>query len=144
VTGEREALIEAVTVERRRHEYQPVTEMCSCGWDTTPGQGTRGAWCEWELHANAAILTAFLSVRGTAPCPECEGTRWVNVEQEENGCFSGHPCSDCHGSGSVDTGPLLVLASEARCPHVVTSDEGTSYCDLAESALRPHPEGENE
>lgn len=31
------------------------------------------------------------------------------------------------------------IAARAHCPHVVTSDEGTSYCDLAESG-RPTPE----
>lgn len=29
------------------------------------------------------------------PCATCGGTGWVNVEQEENGCYSGHPCPDC-------------------------------------------------
>jgi hypothetical protein len=88
MTGEREALIAAIE------------------WRIEKETG------EWPHDGFAErVLDAALSVRGTAPCPECGGTGAKDTHSTKVTGLSG-TCYACDGSGSVDTGPLLLLASQ--------------------------------
>jgi hypothetical protein len=92
VTGEREALIDVVAE-----------------WMGDKGPSARAKASQ--------LVNRLLSERGTAPCPE----KCVNGEHElryprethgGNAPTTHRRCKTCNGSGSVDTGPLLVLASQ--------------------------------
>lgn len=41
---------------------------------------------------------------------------------------------NAYHSWLIGNASALLALAEQPCPHVVTSDEGTSYCDLAESS----------
>jgi DNA-directed RNA polymerase subunit RPC12/RpoP len=74
-------------------------------------------------------------------CPECSTDQWALVEHEHNAPFASY-VHDCQHCGHV------ILASEWNnvggsekataqpCAHIRTSGEGTSYCDLAETAVK--------
>jgi hypothetical protein len=90
-----EAFAQAVDVAKRAmktHRYDPLALRCACGW-----RNDTNAYGGWADHQVESALSALLDARRTTPCTECGN--WVVSS-----------CPSCSGSGSVDAGPLVLLA----------------------------------
>lgn len=133
----RQACIEAMAVERRKH-YTAATPDCVCGWkNDRSGHMTK----QFRVHQDGAVLDALLALREPVECTNCDGrrcmgcvTRMVHDECVED-------CPDC------DPGPSPLLAFLARTdPEGMREALGAddqAWRDLRQFVEHHHTEGGN-
>lgn len=90
-------------------------------WAKHPHEPDENAACLLELRARVEHLEAMR---------ETEKAALLDIYEYMNWLKSGH---------ELNWSRIVKLEDGAACPHIVTSDEGTSYCRLAESVANSQP-----
>lgn len=93
--------------------------------DTTPHRATAEQWAAVEKCAKYCVYDAcILELRARIEALECR-------DREDSDAWTG-----VRRANSELRARIEALEADATCPHVVSSDEGTSYCGLAEQQVR--------